>query len=470
MKKVFKEKYLSLRNRSLIAYVFAFVFLNVLAVIWGSHWLRPAADDYCFAWITAESGVMGSVISSWNSINGYLTSVFYGSLWVGWTLAHLPLSLASSIPFILAAFSLGLVVYYLGLLVVNIRLNQGIGLVFLVAFLWWGFLWVPESFKRFVEVPSTFIDLQLVEMTYGLTYWQTLNGQHILQLACILIGVAIAIGKSTSNSIIYSILILLLGFLSGMTGPTLSLSLAVFVLGYIAWLWLSKSSTPRGIFINLYIFSIATIFGFLITQFLSPGIKTRQAMLGTKFDLTALGAGNILNEAFQYGLTLWVKSYSSLGALFVFLFIAAFFGMYRFAEKISPSQLARIGFLFAIFALLQMVSNRASEFFAYQGYWHFVSAIVCVFLSLIFFGSAAGIALANLNSMKRFYPVLACILVLASGVAMASNYSMIKSIYERQGLWSGGPAPMPGVTDIDVEWVRGCWSHLNKLRPKAIPR
>lgn len=465
-----KDQYSTWQNQGLISLVLAVVVFNVLAVIWGAHWLRPAADDYCFAWITGKSGVVGSVIGSWNAINGYVTSIFYASLWVGWPLAHLPLSLASAIPFILAALGIGLVIHCFARLFITINLIQATCLLFLSAFLWWGFLWLGDSFRFFIDKPSTFLDQQAVDMTAGLTHWQTLNGQHILQLVSVLIGVSIAIRNFSSKSSFYIFGIFLLGIFSGMTGPTLAASIIFFTFCYLLYIWNDPLYSIFRIKLNLGIFIFSTLLGLLFTQFLSPGIKNRQAMLGTKFEISIAGIANIMNEAFQFGLAFWLKTYFSLGAVFVFIFTAAFIFIYRESLKLPNLKLAYIGILFSIFALLQMIINRASEFFAYQGYWHFVSAVTCIFISLVFFGASLGAYLAKIAQLRKGYFIAFLILLLAVGAGTTSNFSMIKSFYKRQAMWSGGAAPVSGVTDIDVPWVRGCWVELNKLRPTQIER
>lgn len=465
-----KDQQTTLQNHGLILMVLVLVVLNVLAVIWSSHWLRPAADDYCFAWITGQSGVLGSVIGSWNAINGYLTSIFYASLWVGWPLAYLPLSLASALPFILAALGIGLAIYYFIRLSVTINLMQATCILFLSAFLWWGFLWLGESFKFFIDKPSTFLDLQAVDMSLGLTHWQTLNGQHILQLVTVLIGVSIAIRNFSSKSSVYIFGIFLLGIFSGMTGPTLAASIIVFAICYLLYIWKDPLYSISRVRLSLSIFIFSTLLGLLFTQFLSPGIKNRQAMLGTKFEVSIAGIANILNEAFQFGFAFWLKTYFSLGAIFVFIFITAFIFLYRESSRLSNIKLAYIGLLFSIFALLQMIVNRASEFFAYQGYWHFVSAVTCIFISIVFFGISLGCTIAETTQLRKAKSVAFLILLLAIGAGTTSNFAMIKSFYKRQAMWSGGAAPVSGVTDIDVPWVRGCWVELNELRPTQIER
>lgn len=123
-----------------------------------------------------------------------------------------------------------------------------------------------------------------------------------------------------------------------------------------------------------------------------------------------------------------------------------------------------------MFSLLQIFINRAAEFFAYQGYWHFISPIDCIFISICCIGVWAGAFIYQSEGRIKFATAITFALLLASLMGTSANLYMIKSIYQRQALWSCGPAPTPGVTDIDVEWIRGCWKELNKLRPTQIER
>jgi hypothetical protein len=228
MKPNAKNKVLS-RGLSLNLVQFLIGF-NFLLTLYISHWLRPSSDDYCLAWMAAKLGVVGSTIGSWNEINGYLVSVFSASVWVGWPLAHLPLSIASLIPFMVAALGLGFVVacYCSKFLEFQIR-----GIVFasvFFAFCWWIFLWAPETYDGLIFTTNSFPVRETYLLAYGLTHYQTANGQHILQLVTVLIGLWVLVYFAPRRKEVNYFSFLVLGLFSGMTGPTLAASIILFSL------------------------------------------------------------------------------------------------------------------------------------------------------------------------------------------------------------------------------------------------
>lgn len=455
-------------DRLFLYLLLGLIFANLVAVLYSAHWLRPGADDYCLAWVTAERGVIGSVISSWESINGYLTSVFYGSLWVGWPLAHLPLSLASALPFILAALGIGFAVNVLLSSIVQLRKLAYCIVLVVAAYLWWSFFWVPTLFSLSGTGTTSFISNSMLQMGSGLAHWQTLNGQHVLQMCSLIIFGGLILRHSAQHSNARLLLIIGFGFIAGMMGPTLAVSLIVFAV-LAGWVFIKKDYTFSRV--ELMGFIVSILVGLIFTQFFSPGIHKRQALLGTKFDLTLMGGIDLLDEAFRFALQYWLNGYLSYGGVTIFLVVVGLVYVLGLKPRIGGQDKAWLyGALFGLFSLLQMLINRAAETFAYHGYWHFISAIVCTYVSIVFFGIAAGIKLETIDMGKKLKPYVFFVLLLGVLLGISSNIAMMKSMYARQTIWSGGPASVLGVTDIDIKWVDNCWDHLNTLRTHQIER
>lgn len=454
-----------------LPFILVLIGFNFLLTLYSSHWLRPAADDYCLAWIAGKSGVIGSTIGSWNTVNGYLVSVFSASIWVGWPLAHLPLSIASLIPFMAAALGLGLFIAcllstFLGLGKVKIILSSMI-----IAFCWWIFLWAPEAYDGLIFTTNSFQMRETFLLAYGLTHWQTSNGLYVLQLVTVLLGLWGVVYFNPKQKAIRYCSYLFLGLISGMTGPTLAASIILFTFAILIYWRISHVKNGNDFQSELYFFVFAALAGLLITQFLSPGNYQRQAMVGTSFVLSPMQLIELIDVSFRFTVRLWFSGYLSLGALLTFILsfgVSFFYINAETADKIKP--IRDFGFLFGLFAFLQIFINRAAEFFAYQGYWHFISPIVCIFISICFLGVWAGAFIGQSEGRFNFSTAIKFSLVLVTLMGTSANLYMVKSIYQRQALWSGGAAPTPGVTDIDVKWVRGCWVELNKLRPTQIER
>ena len=455
-------------DRLFLYLLLGLIVANVLAVLYSAHWLRPGADDYCLAWVTAERGVIGSVISSWESINGYLTSVFYGSLWVGWPLAHLPLSLASALPFILTAVGIGFAVNVLLSSVVQLKKFAYCIVLVVAAYLWWSFFWVPTLFSLSGAGTTSSISNSMLQMGSGLAHWQTLNGQHVLQMCSLIIFGGLILRHSAQHSNVRLLLIIGFGFIAGMMGPTLAVSLIVFAV-LAGWVFAKKDYTFSRA--ELMAFIVSILVGLIFTQFFSPGIHKRQALLGTKFDLTFMGGIDLLDEAFRFALQYWLNGYLSYGGVTIFLVVVGLVYVLGLKLRFGGQDRAWLfGALFGLFSLLQMLINRAAETFAYHGYWHFISAIVCTYISIVFLGIAAGIKLETIDMGKKLKPYVFFVLLLGVLLGISSNIAMMKSMYARQTIWSGGPASVLGVTDIDIKWVDNCWDHLNTLRPHQIER
>ena len=470
MKTVDQNHSTSIQARLVLNIVFLVVLGCVISVLYGAHWLRPAADDYCSAWSAGLYGVFGSVVAAWSSINGFATSGLFGNFWVGWPLIYLPYSLSSAIPFLAAALGIGLAVLFIVRTLKQQKILPSCYLVLLVSFLWWVFLWIAESFKGFIGAPITVAEQQLQLLTYGLTYWQTLNGMYVLQEVCVLIGIAILSKYVDSKALPVSVGVLCLGLFSGMTGPTLALSLILFAIAYLGYRCFTACYISLALYFNFGIFIFSTLIGLLATLFLSPGNQNRKVTIGAHYDLSILGLANAINDSFQFGMTLWIASLFSLGAFFAFIFTASYCFLSRPLVEISPVKLLHISLMLAIFALLQIIVNRFSEYFAYQGYWHFVSALVCIFISIILGGASLGLFLSQKKLLEKTQSIAILFLLATSAIAISSNYSMLKSMHERGGKWSGGAAPVLGVTDIEEPWVRACWVQVHNLRSLPLDR
>ena len=198
--------------------------------------------------------------------------------------------------------------------------------------------------------------------------------------------------------------------------------------------------------------------GLLITQFLSPGNIHRQTMVGTSFALSSIQFIDLMDTSFRFAIRLWFSGYLSSGSILIFVLSLGLSYFYSNSESISKIKPIRdLAYLFGLFAFLQIFINCAAEFFVYQAYWHFISSIACIFISICFMGVWAGAFIYHVDSQTKYSVVIKFLLVFATLMGTSVNIHMVKSFYQRQALWSSGPAPSPGVTDIDVQWVRGCW-------------
>ena len=465
------HRYLSQTPGLIYPVAFILIALNVLLSIYVSHWLRPAADDYCVAWTVGMSGIIEPIIHSWNNQSAYVFALLNLDLRVGWPLAHLPISLASSIPFLITAFGLSAAIVLLFSYHLNLPRLGKLLLLIVIPFLWWGFLWAPESFNGFIFENRVFAIQETYAFAHGLTHWQTNNGNYVMQLVTLfLLGYAI-VHFLSKPSMLRLVMLCLLGLLAGTTGPTLTTSIIiVLAITLLSALIRTHQNTVFSKIEYLGLMS-ACIAGLVLTQYVAPGSHKRMKMAGTSFERSALDYLDLFDTAWKFAIKLWVNSYLTIGTFFVFLIVSGL--CYCYHHYLAPthkSRFIKIGAFFALFALLQMFINRASEFFAYRAYWHYTSALVCIFVSVIFLSAAVGMHLAQKDTKRTFNPWIASAFLIATLIGTSTNLYMAHSIYERQGLWTGAPAPTPHVSDIDIDWIKGCWQGLNKLRPTQLPR
>jgi len=468
MKSIGNSNPASPRNLALPFAIFLILF-NALITIYSAHWLRPAADDYCFAWITGERGIVESVVNAWNTINGYAFSNLNASIWVGWPLAHLPMSLASLIPFMLAAIGIGLVVLSFSATLFQGRFLSRLIAMVSVVFFWWVFLWAPEALNGFVFIPNTFSVGETVAFAHGLTHWQVNNGQYVMQLVLLLLGAWALQHYLPAQSSLRLLMLTFLGILAGMSGPTLASSIIVFFGVNYLYALLRKRSVLIFSKLEILALLLACLAGLLISQLLSPGNQIRMQLLGTSFHLSPTELLGLLNTSYAFAVQLWFNSYFSIGSALVFLLVCGISSLYFPKDEINKaSYFFKIAFYFSIFALLQIFINRSAEFFAYRAYWHFISAITCIYISILFFGIGAGLRLAKVRTEKNWVLVINAVTIICVLIATSVNIFLIQSSYARQALWSGAPAPTPHVRDIEENWIKGCWHHLNTIRPSPL--
>lgn len=449
-------------------FLFGIVLINVILVIYSTHWLRPSADDYCNAWVTSQFGVFGAVLDSWNTFSGYITSVMHAMIWVGWPLAHLPLSLASAIPFLVASFGLGVT-----LLIFSVGKNElGRARFFWIpiftAFLWWVFLWAAEALYGSEKLPKMPSIRDPYLLAHGLTHWQTLNGIYVMQLLSVFVMATVFLRSQLTSPLFRILALVFFGVYCGMTGPALAVSLIAFLILYFIYEALFLKS-QHIISKFEYAILIGFIFaGLLASQYLSPGYERRLSMLGARPDISII---KIIDVSFQYAIKFVYEGYISLGALLVIVLVAGIIFLLKpFKTNGEEDSHLEMSFIFFVFAFIQIFVNRASEFYAYQGYWHFVGALICIFLSLIYFAIGAGFWLSQKFTSSRYIPVAGFILFVACFIGSSSNLYMANSIHQRQGLWSGGSGAIEGIADIEVEWIKGCWENVNRLRPTQLLR
>lgn len=450
---------------------FTIIFLVVLFVIVASGNLRPTSDDYCFGAYSA-AGSIGGVIRWWNNWSSNLFPLLIENIIVGLPLLHLPWQIASAIPFMLTAFGMSFAIIYI--VPNNLIYIPRIFISILIPFSWWTFLWANELMGSMAGDVS-------VSLAYGLTHWQTLNGAYIIPvliLLCIWSEIWNNTGRVTSRVLLA---VIFLGLLGGVSVTTLALALIVLcgLVPICSWIFRIGVSPHRIILWWVLFFTI--LLSFLISSLLSPGNNFRMIELESNFDLTWERIHYLRFAVVPSAIGLWARSYLSWSSLLLFILISCLNWLVIAINKnTSATQKEPFNYdwyldaalMVAGFSLLQLMIIVVAEDFAYPAYWHYASPLVCVFLSIFFAGSYAGIKVALLSKINLIYlciPILFMVIVISS----VSNINMIKSIAERSVRWGNGSAPITqlGFGDIgNDDYIGICWERLNNVRSEETKR
>jgi hypothetical protein len=391
-------------------------------------------------------------------------SVFTSSLFTGVPLAYLPFNLASAIPFIAVAVGMGIAINFLNR-DISTTLEEKFATVILIAFGWWTYLWGSPTFNHYLYYPTL--------MANGLTFWQTLNGQYIIQLEILLILFSISLRTLQSSVFLVIGSGAIFGLIAGTAGTTLSLSI---LLGGVTFIALRQFLNSKPSSKEIYFWSslcIGLLTSLIACHFLLQGNVIRVKTLNIHVDTSWTSLLFMVRTTVLEGLLKWVKSYFNHGALFFLLLTCGYYWLRGFSSN-SPKtkNILALAFLFSAFALLQCFINRLSEFFSYEGYWHFASPMVCSFISLYFFGIWGASKLNAMNLKSYFSVTMVCIYMVALFFSVSANIFMFEKIYHRYERWMSGAAPEEGVSDIEDAkgWQNQCWQKLLTLKGAQDPR
>lgn len=424
----------------------------VLLVALAASKLRPAADDYCHA-SQGLGGYFESLGLWYLTWIGDLFQMSMMALLVGQTLDHLPLSLASAVPFLLTALAvLGVVSILVFRAITASRRTKLLALfasapVVLVA--WWAFWWVPA-----IADNDPYGPLQLAAS--ATTHWQTVNIAYVF-VPMVLIGGWVLLSLRRARRVWAKAAgLIVIGFLAGTGGLVFGLAAVSFVILYWAgssW-WEKRIDRPRTL--ETAGFVAAALIGLLVA-YLAPGAQSRSAGLAAVRPLQSVSPRSIFAWIFPQGVFDWIAEVWQAGSVVVVMgsmAVALLLAILGIAVK--PSRLLVAAGLLLGFSFLIAVVSRAGDGFAYPAFWHSVMPRAVIFVALVLVGIAAGTWL--LTRPSRWVGLVVVLAVaIAAAVAVGSIFAMTLEIQARFETWQGGPASLIGIGDIEIEWVATCW-------------
>jgi hypothetical protein len=176
---------------------------------------------------------------------------------------------------------------------------------------------------------------------------------------------------------------------------------------------------------------------------------------------------DILLITFLQGFIKWLKFYLNLGAV-TLLLLSVSFAYLRFKyNQLNGANCLRHGIAFSFFALLQCFVSRLADQLTYIAYWHYISALVCVFLSVYFFGIyVAYLCQKKHKNLKRSEINSILCMTVAVIFGAFAIILMAKEIHLHGQTWMHGPANLEGISDIEnpTGWQMDCWIKLNDYR------
>lgn len=430
-----------------------------LYVAWSSRLLRPGADDYCLA-VDADRGIFNGLIYWFQEVSGYITFGFGAMVFVGWPLRNLPLSVASALPFLIAAISVGIAGATISWSALKVRTPKSLlkALVWLPAIAagWWAFLWMP------VTQDSDGISRW---MAHGLTHWQTLNGSYVL-LTAMVTAIAFVLWQLSGARASWTWAFLPFGLALGFGGAALVGTVVGLASVVLIYMWLAGGEGLKKRRLTMILVLSGCVLGGVLSH-LAPGTQSRSAVLGSSAPNSVRALGELINSTLPSGIALWIQSFAHAGSLLLIAVGVALGWMLRRTESgLSAGRGFGVTAILLGFGFVGSLSSRFTELFAYDAYWHFAMTWLLSFLALLVGSLSLGTWLARFRwswDTPMFLAILGAAVLAVIGALMSMTISMAS----RAIAWESGPAPLPGmVSDIEnpESFEIICWRELSALR------
>ena len=452
---------MSPQQRRYVAVLVATLAVLGLLLVWvliKSTLLRPGGDDYCIG-VASQFGILGGPIYWWNNFSGYLTPSFGANTLVGLPLLHLPLAVASAIPFITAAalVTLATVVNLRGAYADLSRWMKAllVGAVPTVMVSWWAYWWLPMTLGQ--QGNSRFL-------AQGLTHNQILNGGHVFQTALVVVLLSLAWRSIIAGGRSWWALIPAAGVSAAFSGPAMALGLLLMALAIVVASWISGSTRVKVVMAAVGLLTVCTVIASVVAQ-AAPGTQARSQQLGLHVSLGFTQLGEMVNAVLPSSVFAWAEAFLSPGTVVVVLLTTFVSWLFvRSGFKVDVPWVAGAALALTCFSLTLSIASRFTEIFAYDAFWHFTDTRVAAFIAIVLAGVALGQVIARFAGVAWDSTVL-----LAGSVglmlAVGSILSMTISIADRAAVWERGPAPIEGVVTEILDDERGfCWGFLAAIR------
>ena len=386
------------------------------------------------------------------SWSGDLVSYSGLAIFVGLPLARAPIWLASALPFVLAAAAMTLaavVIMHPKVLRPHRAWQPVLALVLVIPSTWWAYWW---------SGPALAGDPQARQFANGITFWQTLNGQYVIPTALVTTAWVLLGRMRPRQTWLFLMLMMALGLAIGFIGPVFALGviLGLPLLG-LSLLLLGRIPSPERLLGSTLLWFM-TIVGAAASHW-SPGSRARA--LGLPHPLVNEDFVLVQVKSMPLALSQWWGAVWTAGAL-VTLSVIAFLAylLRRRGVRFDVRRLVSFGVGSVAFSLILILVNRVAEAFAYQAFWHELQTRMFVWIALIAFGAAAGSWIADRDLQSAWAPALFVTAMVGIILSLAAVASLTGAMAARSSAWKEGPAPLPGISDIEVDWIHSSWQEL----------
>lgn len=454
----------SVRGQSILAMLLAALsMVGVSFAVWTARTLRPVADDYCLA-VAADEGFPDAVISWFLGWSGDLYVTTINLSLVGLPGANLPWSLASMMPFVLAAIAVSaavIVLFRMATPQFQVRWTYDLLTVPTLMLAWWAFWWLPVM----MDSPHDDGDATSLEGSWALsiTFWQNINSAYVIAPALLVVAAALLAYRAPTRTWKQAVGWITIGTLVGFSGPVAASSSLVMVALFA--ITRAAARDLRAYLPRLFSF-VAGLLPAAIIAYLAPGTQARAQFLTSApihemqgvADLVAF----VLPEAIVQWAELLLRPSSGLVALLVGL--AAVLLIKRNGSPLKARPTVVLGTWLLVFSLTLSTVSRLSEAFSYDGFWHAVLPGLFAFMGVALLGVALSIGLSNRSVALEWAWIGGGILALT--VSLMSVGTMAQEMHARYVDWTQGPAPAGPIPDVEATdgWVYDCWRNLSDVR------
>ena len=254
----------------------------------------------------------------------------------------------------------------------------------------------------------------------------------------------------------------LLGFLLGVSGYALAISVFIFlILGNFHNMFLVSK--------KVFFVLVTAIFFGVVLSLSSSGARSRATIFeGT---LSKILDSDLIIRWSLVSFAEFITSFANLGVLLVFLgtIVIMQFSSLRGFVVIKRFRLAQHLRYFFLFLCLYYSVISFSEFLIYEAFWHLITFKVLVFAFVSMLGLFVSVSYpVNSKLLRNTFIKRGILTIFLACLVFTVKIDM--TIIARGLVWNNGPSPFPGISDISLTntWIDVCWENLKDIRSTPV--